>query len=81
MILSGEDKNQTAWIKLFGLDSERMNLKNGALTIKFFNEDDYGSYECVLVYDAYNNRTKKYASQFINLTRDATRNITIDRFR
>ena len=66
---------------MFGLDAERMNIKNGAIIIQSFNDADYGLYECVLAYEAYNNHTKKYANKLINLTRESTKNIFIDRFR
>lgn len=41
------------WIELFGLNSERMSIKEGELVIKYLNKEDYGVYESILVYEAF----------------------------
>lgn len=57
-----------------------MDMKNGQLIIKSFNENDYGVYECIFVYEAYNNQTKRYAMKSFNLTKEANLDIIVDKF-
>lgn len=71
-------KIESAWKKLLGLDEKRMSIINGKLRIDFFNENDYGSYECIFALAI--NKQLEYFNQVVNISSDDFFKDQIDTF-
>lgn len=68
------------WENYFNLDPDRMSIKEGKLLIKFFNEKDFGLYECIFAYSAFNSTLIRYAYRTIYLTKADLKEIIIDKY-